>query len=109
MRRGPRLRAARAAALGSKLNHLIDQDRIGEPELADRGDDLFQLSLGMRARVPRVRLEARGCPVSDRPRAGYAWPRLMSQSCASILHRPSKTLWLERVLRCSGLLPSALT
>ena len=39
---------------GNDLVARVDQDRIGEPKAADRGDDLVDLALGMGPRVARV-------------------------------------------------------
>ena len=47
----------------------IDQDRIGKPELPDRGNDLLDLALRVGARVARVGPEARGRPVGHGQRA----------------------------------------
>ena len=60
---------AQPSVAGDNAAFRITQDRIGEPELPDRGDDLLHLSHRMGARVARVGLEARGCSVGDRERA----------------------------------------
>ena len=44
----------------------IDQDRVGEAELLDRGLDLLELPLGMRSCITRIGLEAADRPVFDR-------------------------------------------
>jgi hypothetical protein len=43
---------------------LIAQDRVGEPEFPDGGDDLLDLPLRMGAGIARVRLEA-SCLIPD--------------------------------------------
>ena len=43
----------------------VDQDRVGEPELPDRGHDLFDLAWRVRARIVRAGNEAAERPVSD--------------------------------------------
>ena len=43
----------------------VDQDRVGEPELPDRGHHLFDLAWRVRARIVRAGNEAAERPVSD--------------------------------------------
>ena len=47
----------------------ISKDRIGKPERFDRGRDLIDLPLWMRARIAGIRNQARGRLVDDSERA----------------------------------------
>jgi hypothetical protein len=44
----------------------VDQDRVGEPELAHRGRDLGHLGIRVRASVAGVRDQGSDLPVLDR-------------------------------------------
>jgi len=63
------LRAKQAPMACDDRVLLINKDRVGEPELADRGGDLFDLALGMSARIARVRLHIRGRNIPHGKRA----------------------------------------
>ena len=61
-----RLRRQQPAVPGDDRALGVDQDRIGEAELADRGGDLLDLPLRMGAGVARVGDQAADRPVDDR-------------------------------------------
>ena len=60
-----RLRRQQPAVAGDDPALGIDQDRVGEAELADRGGDLLELPLRVGAGVARVGNEAADRPVGD--------------------------------------------
>ena len=75
-----RLRRQQPAVAGDDRALGIDQDRVGEAELPDRGGDLLDLALRMGAGVAGIGDQAGDRPVADRQRSrrnnadGHAGP-----------------------------------